>query len=215
MYFLKILSYISLVILFINTIIYLVGLTKKSGAYISFVFYLLAICVIQVTVEIYANEGENNHFLSTYYLFFQFILLSCFFYHLFKGISRRKSSLIKYGSSLITVSLICQYIIYPELYYTFNSLGFLVTSSALIIYSVLYLFELISRKLPFHYVTIGIFVYLISSSIIFAAAASIVSFNDNINMLIWKINALLFIIYQVLILWEWMQTFYLRLTKQN
>lgn len=214
MYILRIISYIGLVLVFINTIIYFIGFAPKGKAYKFFVIYLFALSVIQTAAEIYAGNGLNNHFLSTYYLFLQFILLSCFFYHLFKDIKNKKSSIIKYTSLSILIGLTVQYSIYPETYYVFNSIGFLLTTSAIILYSVFYLFEQMSKKLPFYYTNIGIFIYFISSSLIFASAIAIVSFNDKTNMLIWKINALLFIIYQLLILWEWMQNFYLKRINQ-
>lgn len=215
MYILKILSYIGLLLVYINTIIYFIGFAQKGKAYIFFVIYLFALTIIQTAAEIYADRGVNNHFLSTYYLFFQFILLSSYFYYLFIDIKNNKSSVIKYLSISILLGLIVQYSIFPELYYVFNSLGFLLTTSAIILYSVFYLFEQMSKKLPFYYTNIGIFIYFISSSLIFASAIAIVSFNDKTNMLIWKINALLFIIYQLLILWEWMQNFYLKLMKRG
>jgi hypothetical protein len=215
MYILKIFSYIGLLLVYINTIIYFIGFARKGKAYIFFVIYLFALTIIQTAAEIYADRGVNNHFLSTYYLFFQFILLSSYFYYLFIDIKNKKSSVIKYLSISILLGLIVQYSIFPELYYVFNSLGFLLTTSAIILYSVFYLFEQMSKKLPFYYTNIGIFIYFISSSLIFASAIAIVSFNDKTNMLIWKINALLFIIYQLLILWEWMQNFYLKLMKRG
>lgn len=215
MYILKIISYIGLLLVIINTITYFIGFARKGKAYKFFVIYLFALSVIQTTAEIYADKGLNNHFLSTYYLFLQFILLSCFFYHLFTDIKNKKSVVIKYLSVIILFGLIVQYGLFPELYYVFNSLGFLVTTSAIIMYSVFYLFEQMSKKLPFYYTNIGIFIYFISSSIIFASAVAIVSFNDKTNMLIWKINAVLFIIYQLLILWEWTQNFYLKRIKRG
>lgn len=215
MYILKIFSYIGLLLVYINTIIYFIGFARKGKAYIFFVIYLFALSIIQSVAEIYADKGLNNHFLSTYYLFFQFILLSYFFYHLFIDIKNKKSFIIKYTSISIFIGLIIQYCIYPEFYYIFNSLGFLVTTSTIILYSVFYLFEQMSKRLPFYYTNIGILIYFISSSLIFASAVAIMSFNDKTNMLIWKINAILFIMYQLLILWEWMQNFYLKRIKRD
>lgn len=215
MYILKIISYVGLVVLIINTIVYFIGFTPKSKAYNFFIFYLLILSIIQTFAEIYAGKGLNNHFLSTYYLFFQFILLSFFFYYLFAGINTKVRTIIKYTSISIIIGLVIQYCMYPELYYVFNSLGFLFTTSAIILYSVLYLFELMSKKLPFYYTNIGILIYFTSSSLIFASAVAIVSFNDKTNILIWKINALLFIVYQLLILWEWMLNFYLKTMKKT
>ncbi|MCO6149568.1 hypothetical protein [Flavobacterium sp. NRK1] len=212
---LRILSYIGLSILLLNAVIYLLGFAKQGKAYRCFALYLIAIFGIQSLNIWLGKKNINNHFLSSYYLFFQFVFLSCFFYFLFDTVSSKIKTAVKYISIIITIMAIGQYIYNPALYYTFNPLGLLITTCTLVAYSVVYLLELISKKLPFHYVVVGIFIYLISSSLIFVSAASIVSFNVKISMFIWKINALLFIAYQLLILWEWKQTFYLKPTKQD
>lgn len=212
---LNVLSSIGLSILFINFILYLIGFAKNGKAYKFFVMYLCSLAIIQALTELYASNGINNHFLATYYLFLPFILLSYFFYHLFFGLSVKKQKVVLFLSGFTFLALIIQYSVTPYLYFAFNSVGLLVTSCIIGLYSVLYLFELIAKKLPFQYVVVGIFVYFISSSLIFASATSIVSFNREMSLFIWKINAGLFIIYQLLILWEWKQAFYLKRTKSD
>lgn len=210
---LNVFSFTGLSILFINFILYVIGFAKNSRAYKFFVIYLGILFIIQVLTEIFAMKNMNNHFLATYYLFFPFALLSSFFFFLFKNVSAKKQKSVAYISTITLIGLIIQFVMQPELYFEFNSVGLLTVSCIITLYSVLYLFELISNKLPFHYVTMGIFIYFISSSLIFASATSIVSFNREISLFIWKINAGLFIIYQLLILWEWKQTFYQKQTK--
>lgn len=215
MYLLKILSYIGLCVLLINTIIYSIGFSQKGKAYRSFVLYLFSLFIIQTLTEVCATNNINNHFIATYYLFIPFIVLSLFFYYLFSDIDSWKKNSVLYATPLIAVCLIVQYCMHPNLYYEFNSPGLLITTCALIVYAVMYLFELLSKQLAFHYVTIGIFIYFISSLLIFVSATSIVSFNQEISNFIWNINALLFIVYQLLILWEWKQTFYLKATRRD
>lgn len=212
---LNVLSTTGLLILFINFILYVIGFAKNSRAYKFFVLYLILLAIIQVLTEVFAMKNMNNHFLATYYLFIPFILLSCFFYNLFKGVSAKKQQIIASISGLTLLALIVQYTLQPNLYYVFNSVGLLSTNCIISLYSVLYLFELISKKLPYQYITVGIFIYFISSSLIFASATFIVSFDREISMFIWKINAILFIIYQLLILWEWKKAFYQKRTRQD
>jgi len=202
--------------LLLNTGLYFIGFAKNGKAYKSFFFYLLFILLLQIIMQAHALLNKNNHYLSTYYLFFNFIFLSIFFYYLFYNISPRVSSLIRFSGLAVFSGLCVQYILNPQLYYKFNSVGFLITSSLLIIYSVIYLLELVSKKMPFTFIIAGMLVYFISSSLIFATATSIVSFDNQVNMLIWKINAVLFIIYQLLILQEWIQVYYKKIqaTKQ-
>lgn len=210
-----ILSKVSLVILIINVILYFTGFLRKDKAYKYFSIYLFCIAVIQVIMMVLASKSQNNHFLSTYYLVLRFVFLSLFFYHLLNNINPIKGKIVKFASATACIFMAIQYIVQPELYYVFNSLGFFITSVLLILYSVLYLYEMLSQKLPFYYVTIGIFVYLISSALIFASAASIVSFKDSVSMTIWIVNAALFILYQLLILWEWKKQFSIQKTKQS
>ncbi len=215
MYITRILSYVGYGFLLINIILYLIGFAKNNKAYKFFVCYLTAIAIIQGFMEFYAYKGYNNHFLSNYYLLSRFLFLSLFFYYAFAEIKKHVSQLIGGLSVAVVIMLIVQYIIYPELYYEFNSLGYLVTAAVLILYAVMYFYEMLSKKLPYYYTAMGIFLYMVSSAVIFASAASIVSFNDKINMYIWKLNAFLFIVYQLLILWEWRITFYPKITKQG
>lgn len=210
MHVLRILTYTGCIILLVNTVAYFTGFTHKSKAGKYFAVYLLSTFIIQSAVEICAAENVNNHFLSTYYLFSQFVLLSCFFYYLSNDSHKKVAVAIKYISITITAGLLLQYIFSPLLYFSFNSIGFLVTTMALIVYSVIYLYRLLSGSLPFHYTTIGIFIYLISTSVIFAAASSIVQFSNETGVFLWKINAWMFIIYQLLILYEWKQTYPMR-----
>lgn len=212
---LKLLSQIGLVLLCINVVLYLTGFSRNGKAYSFFTIYLLCICIIQIVMDFLASRYLNNHFLSTYYLFIQFIFLSLFFQGLFKPIHKKKAVAITVLSSTVTIGLALQYALYPQTYFIFNSVGFLITSTVLIIYSVLYLYELLSKKLVFYYVTAGIFLYLISSALIFASAAAIVTLHDSLYMYIWKTNAALFIVYQLLITWEWKQQFLPKLTRQR
>jgi hypothetical protein len=212
---LKLLAYAGLGILFTNTALYLAGWHGKSRSYKWFTSYLLAMCLLEATVEIYACNGTNNRYLSTYYLFLQFVLLGGFFYWIFVETHTKSGKAVRYASACIILVLTIQYAISPALYHDFNAFGFLVTTAALIAFAIRYLYALLSARLPFYYATIGICIYLISSSLIFASAAALITLSHPVNMLIWKINAVLFILYQLLIFWEWKQVFYMKVPKMG
>jgi len=196
------------VFLSINTILYFTGFARHGKACKTFFFYLLGVLIIQLAMEVYAIYNINNHFLSTYYLFLNFTLLSVFFHHLFGSIGHKAVKFIKYITPLVLLGMGVQYIINPSLYFQFNSTGFLVTTVIVIVYSALYLYELLSKKIAFTNIISGMLIYYISSSLIFATATALISFDEGTSLLIWKVNAVLFIIYQILILREWIQTFY-------
>lgn len=205
--FLKVINYVSLALLFINVILYSIGFLKQHKAYHFLYANFVSIFIIQVVMFYYSSQNMNNHFLSNYYLFINFSLLSCFFYCLFKKIGSAKKTLVKYLSILIITGLILQYFSDFNLYFVFNPLGLLIASSAISLYAVLYLYELLTQKVSYLYITIGIFIYFTCSSIIFASTSSIVTFQSEINLFIWKVNSFLFIVYQLLVSWEWIKNF--------
>jgi hypothetical protein len=205
--FLKVINFLSLALLFINIVLYSIGFIKQHKAYYFLYANLISIFIIQVVMFYYSAQNMNNHFLSNYYLFINFSLLSCFFYYLFKKIDSPKRTLIKYLSTLIIIGLITQYVSDFNMYFVFNPLGLLISSSIITFYAVLYLYELLTQKVSYLYTTVGIFIYFTCSSVIFASASSIVSFNSEINLFIWKVNSFLFIVYQLLISWEWIKNF--------
>lgn len=206
------LSFIGQAFLLVNLILFLTHYANKSKSYQFFTGYLLAVFCIQSVMLIYSEKGWDNLFLSTYFLFFQFILLSGFFYSLFKPIRQTVSRIIGYLSPFIVLCVALQYIFDPALYYTFNILGFFATLIILITYTVLYLHEMSIRKQTFQCACIGLLIYLTSSSLIFVSATSLLSFGDEINALIWEINAFLFIVFQVFVLLEWKQIFFSKKT---
>jgi hypothetical protein len=205
---LKIMSNIGFAILLINILLYLIGFSGNKKSYKVFVIYLFSIVVIQSIMDYYVSKSLNNHFLSNYYLVFQFVLLSIFYYFLFKKVNKKSAKIVLFSSLLVTLGLGIQYLVHTDLYFTFNSKGFLVTSIVLIVYSVLYFYEQLTKALFFYYVNVGVFLYLISSSLIFATATSFISFGNQMNEYVWQLNAILFIVYQLLILWEWWKSFY-------
>lgn len=212
---LAILSYTGILLLLINSIIYFLRFNNNNSAYKCFTIYLAGIFFIQSGTVIMAVNGLNNHFLSGYYLFFQFVLLSLFFNLLLLPLDNKKAAIIKYTSGITITGLILQYAVDPDLYYSVNTTGFLITSVLLISYCLFYLFELLSKKSVFSLVTIGIFIYLISSTLIFFSTASVitVALSDRMFQALWIINIILFNIYQLLISWEWKQHFFCKTTK--
>lgn len=212
---LSILSYTGILLLLVNSIIYVLRFSNNNSAYKCFTIYLLGIFFIQSCTVIMAVNGLNNHFVSGYLLFFQFALLAVFFNRLLLPLDKKKAAVIKYASCIAVTGIILQYAFNPELYYSVNTTSFLVTSVLLIGYCLLYLFEMLPKKLFFNYITVGIFIYLISSTLIFLSMESILltELSDEMFYVLWIINIILFNTYQLLILWEWKQHFFYRTIK--
>ncbi len=186
-------------------LLYLSGFSRNRKAFKYFTVYLLIIGFIQISMRSYklVTIGESNLFFFIYYFVLQFIMLSLFYKELlgYKWIN------VITGITLLIVGY--QYFTEPELYFKYNPIGSSVTQLILVVYSMLYFYKSLSGKREFLIINVGLFVYLLSSLLIFAAGNLVLndSFPDYIPELLNHSNLVLFFLFQVLIVVEWFRNY--------
>ncbi|OEJ98866.1 hypothetical protein A8C32_06670 [Flavivirga aquatica] len=192
------------VFLLVNTILYFRAYNKNISLKI-FTFYLLTVLVVQLVFNYLYIMGINNLFLSHFYFIFQFVFLSLFYWKLFKTYkNKRIVEIVFIGIMLI---LAFQYVKTPSIYFKFNLLEIILTSLSIVSFSVMYFYNALTEKIEYAYVNYGIFIYLISSTLIFCSGNLINVLNSTMNRLFWILNSVLFIVYQVLIFIQWHKIF--------
>lgn len=186
-------------------LLYLTGFTRNSKAFKYFTIYLLIIGFIQISMRSYklVTMGESNLFFFIYYFVLQFTVLSLFYKQLLG---------YKWINIITVLTLLIvgyQYFTVPELYFKYNPIGSSITQLILVIYSMLYFYKSLSGKREFLVINVGLFFYLLSSLLIFAAGNLVL--NDSIPNYIPKLlsnsNLVLFFIFQVLIIVEWFRNY--------
>ncbi|WP_443633718.1 hypothetical protein ABXT64_02015 [Candidatus Marifrigoribacter sp. Uisw_064] len=80
-----------------------------------------------------------------------------------------------------------------------------ITQTFIVIYSLLYFYKSLSGKNEFILVNIGLFFYLLSSTLIFASGNLVfdLSIREQVSRLLNIINAVLYLVFQLLIFVEW------------
>ncbi|PQB04158.1 hypothetical protein [Aureitalea marina] len=176
---------------------------KENGVvYRWFTMYLVAIGVIQLAQDLVIrfSPDEYNLFLFKYYLIFEFITLS-FFYR-----SMLKSKWINWVIIGILLIITVQYIYYPEYLEIYNPLGIWLTHCALVALAINHLYRTLSDPLPFTLISAGLVVYLMGSAVVFSAGNIFqdVSIPRSVVSFLSRINSLLYLGLQILIIFEWM-----------
>jgi hypothetical protein len=204
---LKIIIYIGYLLLGINFILFAIKLNKKRprSVYI-FTFYLLVMIVIQFFTNYLSNIGQNNLYLSHYYFIFQFILLSLFYLEIINNTYQRK--IIKIAIPFCLVVLGIQYFFNNDLYEKFNLLEIFITSFLLIIFSMFHFYNILNEKKRYYYLNTGILLYLFGSTVLFMSGNLISRLDLALSKIVWILNLLLYIVYQIFILLEWREIFY-------
>ncbi|PWG05702.1 hypothetical protein DIS07_04455 [Polaribacter aquimarinus] len=152
---------------------------------------------------------ERNLYLSHFYFIGQFILLSSFYAKVLKG--KKLISFIKNILILVIILLIGYYSLYPKDYFKWNVFEISITSVPLLVYSFLFFTQRIEIKTSrsFIYFNSGFFVYLLSSTLLFTLGNIGLGNLElrPIKLFVWKVNSILYIIYQILVFLEWYKNF--------
>lgn len=180
-------------------IIYSISFVRNNKAYRIFVVYLLLIALIQIGAY-YVGRGKlhkSNLYYSHFYYITQFLLLSTFYLELLKW------KWIKLITGLTVLFLVYQYIEDPSIFYKYNSIGMIITNMILVVYSIFYLYRTLSVKGEFIIANIGILIYLMSSTLIFASGNLGLEFSERTFYLLVNTNRVLYLVFLILILIEW------------
>lgn len=191
------------ILLFLKTVV-------REKIFIIFFCYLLTVGVIQFYSTYLFNKRINNIWLSHYYFISQFLFLSFFYYYLLK---KRKIRIVIGGIIIFTMVVFTfQYLIEDHLFEKYNSLGIFFTQVVISSYAVIYFLNTLTKEKSYSYINSGIFIYMLTSSLIFAAGNLLVDTGPSLYMYFWVLNAFFCLLYQILINIEWWKSFYRKKT---
>lgn len=201
----KVIAVLGYVVLAINFLLYYKAYSYNKDKVIKTLTYYLAITLmIQLSTKTLNYFAVSNLFLSHIYFISQFICLS-FFYHLLL-FPQKKLNYLKIVAVVVIILVVCSFAIDTSLFIKFNLFEITMTSLPLIIYSVLLLFKSMSiRSNAFVYINTGILFYLLSSTLIFLSGNLINKLHSFYNDITWLVNAILYLLFQLFIFYEWYQ----------
>lgn len=207
---LEFLAYLGEFLLLINAILFLSVYRKNDTPIKIFSFYLITMFIIQIVVSVFQVFKKNNLYLSHYYFIIQFLFLSIFYFQIIKHPFQRK--IIKITVPICLSILGIQYYLNPELFTKFNLFEIFITSFLIIIFSMFHFYNILNEKRSYYYINTGIFIYLFGSTFLFITGNLINTLTNNFRNIIWYLNGVLYIVYQIYIFMEYKNTF---LNKKN
>ena len=198
--------YIGYFLSLVNLILFMKGFLSQDKAFKIFTWYLGIVFCIQITAIVYVFFSVNNLFFSHFYFIGQLVLLSCFYNTLLK--TKAQIYFLKIAFLLGILVLSIHYYLDPSQFFKFNLLEIAVTSLLVVVFAVMHLYNMLAAEKEFYYVTIGIIIYLLGSTVLFFVANLIVGLSTEFKFLTWTLNAILVVVYQLFILFEWKRSFY-------
>ncbi|RUT68986.1 hypothetical protein D0817_18315 [Flavobacterium cupreum] len=144
--------------------------------------------------------------MSHFYFVGQLIILAIFYFLLVKDVLKKK--IILAGTSAGLVVLAVQYLFDPSMFFKFNLLEITITSLLVVFFALLHLYDMLTDKKVYYYITIGIIIYLLASTILFLVGNLTIGLSENLKFLSWTLNAVLVLVNQLFVLYEWKKSFY-------
>lgn len=202
--FFIILSFFVTLLAVANVVLYLKRYSSQNMAFRYFTINILLVSLIQVSALILGKIlHEPNLFLSHAYMAVQFGFLSLFYASLLKA------NWIKYVCGVVFLILIAQYFVDPSLFLKYNPIGMSITHAVLVSYAVLYFYRSLNKTKEFIIVNVAIFIYLLSSTLIFASGNLVLGLNisKETKFLLINVNRVLTLVFQILVFVEWYRNY--------
>ena len=169
--------------------------------------------IIQSYTSYLKSIHENNLFVSHYYFILQFILLSFFYLEVIDNSFQTK--IIKFTIPFCLAVLGIQYYYNKDLFCKFNLFEIFMTSFLLIIFSMFHFYNILNEKKKYYYINTGILLYLFGSTVLFISGNLITRLDLAPSKIVWMLNSVLYIIYQVFIFLEWREIFLKKETDEH
>jgi hypothetical protein len=203
--------YLSYGILVLNLIVYAISFFKKEKVNGFFLFYLLFVTFIQFSMELFYFLHMQNLFLMNLYFIGQMILFGLFYSSLMN--SKSQKGIIHVTIALNLIGIAIQSWLDHEQFFKYNLLVIVITNLSVIVFAMLHLFNMLTSEKKYYYVTIGLILYLLSSTMIFIVGNINAKLDSEWKFLLWIFNSLLLILFYLFILYEWKVSFFVNKKK--
>lgn len=161
-----------------------------------FVSYQIAIFTIDCTIALFAENGWNNLTVIHGYFFVQFVMLSFFYFTLFR--SRQQQTAVGVISICAGVLETINLLFLTDDLFEFSNLEIFLCSFPPIIYAVMHFYNMLDQEKRYQYISAGVLTYLFSSTVIFLSGNLLNEMHvddDYVRIT----NSLMYIGYQILI----------------
>ena len=199
------LIYLSYNILVLNLSLYAISFFKKEKVNGFFLIYLLFATIMQVSMEMFYLLHKNNLFLMNLFFIGQMIVLGLFYSSL---MNYRSQKIVIYSTMALNVITIgVQTWLDHGQFFKYNLLVIVITNLSVIVFAVLHLYNMLTSEKKYYYVTIGLILYLLASTLVFIVGNINAKLNDNVKFILWIFNSFLVIVYYLFILYDWKVSF--------
>lgn len=193
------------VLIVLNLILYAISFFRKEEVNVFLMLYLLFAVVMNLGMEVLYLWHRSNLVVMNLFFIGDMILIGLFFASILK--SEKQKIIVKRAIVLALLVLSVQLVLDSSQLYKFNLFEIALTSLLLVVFALLHLYQMLTDKKNYYFFTIGVILYMSGSTILYLVGNLTVNLPDNFKLITWGLNAVLIIVYQLFILYEWKISF--------
>lgn len=199
------LIYLNYGVLILNLILYAISFFKKEKVNGFFLIYLLFVTIMQLSMEVFYHLHKNNLFLMNLFFIGQMMMLGLFYSSLMND---RSQKTIIYSTMALNVTVIgVQIWLDYEQFFQYNLFVIVITNLSVIVFAVLHLYNMLTSEKKYYYITSGLILYLLASTLVFIVGNINAKLNDNVKFILWTFNSFLIVVYYLFVLYDWKVSF--------
>lgn len=205
-----VLIYSTYFVLLINLIVYSYSFFRKEKANVFFVAYLAFCFAMQFTMELLYHLSMTNLIVLNTFFIGQMVLLGIFYNSL--TTIRIQKIFIKISLIIALLVLVIQFSMDSSEFLKFNLFEITLTNLLTVIFALFHLYNMLTESKIYYYTTVGLVFYLLASTVLYLIGNFSLGLSKDLKYLTWILNAFLILIYQFLILYDWIKNFYKKAT---
>lgn len=197
--------YLAYTVLLLNLSLYAISFFKKEKVNGFFLAYLLFATIMQLSMEVFYHLHKNNLFLMNLFFIGQMILFG-FFYNSLMYLRNQKTIIHTIMALNVTVIGVQSWLDYEQ-FFQYNLFVIVITNLSVIVFAVLHLYNMLTSEKKYYYITSGLILYLLASTLVFIVGNINAKLNDNVKFILWTFNSFLIVVYYLFVLYDWKVSF--------
>ncbi|MCZ8228277.1 hypothetical protein [Flavobacterium sp.] len=148
---------------------------------------------------------KNNLFLMNLYFIGQMFLMGLFYGSL--TCMKVQKRIIYSTTALVLTGIGIQSWFDYEQFFQYNLFVIVITNLSVIVFAIFHLYNMLSSEKKYYYVTIGLLMYLLATTMVFVVGNINAKLNNEVKFMLWTFNSILVVLYYLFILYEWKVSF--------
>lgn len=200
------LIYSSYFFVILNVIVYTISFFQGKKANVFFMVYLYFYFIMNATMYVMMKLHKDNLIVMNFFFIGDMVWMGLFYASILKNKTQEK--VVKSSLVIVLLLLLLQILWEPDQLFKYNLFEIAITCLATILFAMMHLYNMLTGKKVFYFFTIGLLLYLCSSTILYLVGGLTINLSDSMKLITWNLNTILLIVFHLFILYEWKVSFY-------